>query len=83
MPIAWATPVVWALYPASFLWVFYIAIEPDLRQRWPHRLISWSRLLAGKVHDPLVGRDLLIGGLFGIATVLVNYVSFLARNGWV
>ena len=53
----------------AFLWLFYIALEPDLRQRWPHRIISWSRLLAGRWHDPLVGRDLLIGGLFvaGIA----------------
>jgi serine/threonine-protein kinase len=78
MPIAWATPVVWGLYTAGFLWVFYIATEPDLRQRWPHRIVSWSRLLAGRLRDPLVGRDLLIGGLFGTAMVLVDYICFLA-----
>jgi Protein kinase domain len=77
MPLAWATPIVWALYTAGFLWVFYIALEPDLRQRWPHRIISWSRLLAGRLRDPLVGRDLLIGGLFALAYVLVGYAGLL------
>jgi hypothetical protein len=33
-------------------------------------LISWSRLLAGKFSDPLVGRDLLVGSLFGVALLL-------------
>src|SRR5262249_47175805 len=55
----------------------YLALEPDLRQRWPHRIISWSRLLAGRWRDPLVGRDLLVGGLFSVAIVLVNYLCFL------
>jgi hypothetical protein len=41
-----------------------------VRRRWPARLISWSRLLAGGFRDPLVGRDVLVGCLlatFGIA----------------
>jgi len=76
-PIAWVTPVVWSLYTVSFLWLFYIALEPYLRQRWPHRIVSWSRLLVGRLRDPLVGRDLLIGSLFGLAIILTDYASFL------
>ena len=39
----------------------YMALEPDVRRRWPETLIAWSRVLAGRVNDPLVGRDLLLG----------------------
>lgn len=80
MPVAWVTPVAWSLYTVTFLWVFYIALEPDLRQRWPHRIVSWSRLLAGRIRDPLVGRDLLIGGLFGVAIILVSYTSVIGTK---
>ena len=38
-----------------------------MRRRWPKGLISWSRLLAGKIRDPLVGRDILLGAAFGLA----------------
>lgn len=82
MPVAWAMPVVWSFYTVSFLWLFYIALEPYLRQRWPHRIVSWSRLLTGRLRDPLVGRDLLIGGLFGLAIILVDYASFLVPK-WI
>jgi len=46
---------------------FYLALEPYVRRTWPEMLISWSRLLGGGWRDPLVGRDLLTGTLFGIA----------------
>ena len=45
------------------MWLIYIALEPFLRRRWPHRIISWNRLLRGNLRDPLVGRDILIGAL--------------------
>jgi hypothetical protein len=32
-----------------------------VRRRWPATLVSWSRLLAGRFRDPLVGRDVLAG----------------------
>jgi serine/threonine-protein kinase len=44
-----------------FCWIPYVALEPWLRSQWPERITSWSRLLAGRFGDPLVGRDLLIG----------------------
>jgi len=44
---------------AGAIWVFYLALEPWVRRRWPHTMISWSRYLVKGVRDPLVGRDLL------------------------
>jgi serine/threonine-protein kinase len=67
-----------AVFLAALIWVVYIALEPVVRRRWPHRIISWSRLLAGDLRDPLVGRDMLIGSLLGIGITLTNYLSGLA-----
>jgi serine/threonine-protein kinase len=58
---------------AAFFWTVYIAFEPFVRRRWPGRIISWSRLLAGGFRDPLVGRDILIGSLFGVGVILCNF----------
>ena len=46
---------------SAITWMLYLAIEPYVRRRWPHTLISWTRLLSGRVQDPLIGRDALIG----------------------
>ncbi len=58
------------LFWTFFFWVVYLAFEPFVRRRWPGRIISWSRLLAGGFRDPLVGRDILIGALFGLGVIL-------------
>jgi hypothetical protein len=55
-----------ALFGGAFFYVVYLALEPFVRKRWPHRIISWSRLLSGDFRDPMVGRDILIGAVFGI-----------------
>ncbi len=55
----------WGLLLSCFFWVLYIAMEPYVRRRWPATLVSWSRLLAGDFRDPLVGRDVLAGCLWG------------------
>lgn len=59
---------------AAFFWVVYMAFEPFVRRRWPGRIISWSRVLAGGFRDPLVGRDILIGGVFGWAMIAANFI---------
>ena len=46
-------------------WVGYMAVEPYGRRSWPRLLVSWQRLLGGRLRDPLVGRDLLLGLVFG------------------
>jgi hypothetical protein len=55
-----------ALIKAFIIWLFYSALEPYVRRRSPHRIISWSRLMAGNWRDPLVGRDILIGMLLSL-----------------
>jgi serine/threonine-protein kinase len=71
----------WTLWEGLSLFTLYLALEPFVRRRWPDSLISWSRLLAGRVRDPLVGRDLLWGCVLGIATALLDLGDRLA-SGW-
>src|SRR5207237_1567191 len=53
----------WSLIWAAFCWVCYLACEPSLRRHAPQVLAAWTRLLAGRFGDPVVGRDVLIGVL--------------------
>src|SRR5260370_23232313 len=55
----------WALLVTALACTFYLAVEPHVRRRQPHLLVSWSRLLAGQLRDPVGGRDLLIGAAYG------------------
>jgi hypothetical protein len=52
--------------------VFYLALEPQLRRLWPHALISWTRLLAGRFGDSLVGAHALYGMACGLLMTLVR-----------
>jgi serine/threonine-protein kinase len=49
----------------------YLALEPAVRRRWPWRLTAWTRVLGGRLRDPLVGRDLLVGIVGGIGAGLL------------
>lgn len=64
-----------ALVAVAVMWLWYIALEPYARRRWPHALIAWSRLLAGRFRDPLIGRDILVGGVAVIGTSVVSGVA--------
>ena len=66
-----------ALFLSALLWLFYMALEPHVRRWWPHRIVSWTRLLAGEFRDPLIGRDILIGSVFGVAITVVLYLHAL------
>jgi hypothetical protein len=46
---------------AVLLWLAYVAIEPSARRYWPDSLISWNRLLSGKLRDTLVASHVLGG----------------------
>jgi serine/threonine-protein kinase len=73
-----------ALVTAGQLWLAYLAIEPYVRRRWPWWVVSWNRLLEGRVRDPLVGRDILIGSLVGIVWILLVQSGILVFRalGW-
>lgn len=63
------------------MWFAYIALEPYVRRLWPRILVSWARLVSGRVRDPLVGRDLLIGAVSGTSFVaLGTLVEFAAQR---
>ena len=66
-----------SLFYAALIGLIYFALEPYVRRRWSSLIISWSRLLAGDWRDPLVGRDILVGGMLGVAHTFVIYLMFL------
>lgn len=55
-------------------WLLYLALEPIVRRRYPDALISWTRLLAGRFTDPIVGRDVLVGVALGVSVLLLAAV---------
>jgi serine/threonine-protein kinase len=67
-----------ALFGAAMVWALYLSIEPYVRRHWPQAIISWSRLLAGRLRDPLLGRDLLTGVILGIVWCVIVDLSLLA-----
>jgi serine/threonine-protein kinase len=72
----------WALFVAALLGTFYLALEPYVRRTWPATIMSWSRVMAGNLRDPLVARDTLIGVAFGGATSVVNIAGCLVVNAF-
>jgi serine/threonine-protein kinase len=73
-----------ASFTGGMAWVFYLAIEPYGRRFWPDALLAWTRLWSGRLRDPRVGRELLIGMAFGALSLMVVEVPKLLSNamGW-
>ena len=68
------------LLAAALIFVLYLALEPFVRRRWPRALVTWARLLAGRISDPLVGRDVLVGTAGGaLVGVLAYFADSLPR----
>ena len=65
------------LLSAILIWLLYVALEPAVRRRWPQTIISWTRVLGGRLRDPVVGGHLLVGILFGVFSVLGSEVVAL------
>jgi serine/threonine-protein kinase len=68
-------------YGAIF-WLAYVAIEPLVRRRWPDLIVSSTRLLAGRLSDPLIGRDILIGAALGTLGAALAGAYLLASAGF-
>jgi len=62
-------------YFAAIAWLIYVAFEPFARRQWPLLMVGWSRLMAGRWRDAMVGRDVLCGAIGGIAMVLVVHLA--------
>jgi hypothetical protein len=70
-----------ACFEAGLMWSLYVAIEPYVRRHWPDALISWTRLQAGRVRDPLVASHVLAGVVVSPAVGLVLYgIPFAASR---
>jgi serine/threonine protein kinase len=65
------------------LWLMYMALEPAVRARWPHSLITWNRLIGGQIHDPTLGSHILLGVVVGVAMyyMFVLRLHYLVQNG--
>lgn len=63
------------LFFACITWVLYMALEPFVRRLWPQTIISWTRLMSGRVRDPLVGRDVIFGVMLGLTWVMIYVIS--------
>jgi hypothetical protein len=73
-----------AILYGAYIALAYLALEPYVRRHWPDALISWTRLIAGRISDPLVGRDMLLGGGTGVLVTLVWQLRYIvsAWFGW-
>ena len=66
-----------ATFGAMTAWVCYLGMEPYVRRFWPQTMVTWNRLLRGRVRDSLVGRDVLVGVVFGVGLVLLGQLDQL------
>lgn len=62
------------LLVSALIWVLYVALEPFVRKRWPQTMISWTRVLGGRLRDQMVGGHLLVGIFFGVFSALATEI---------
>jgi len=62
----------------------YLGLEPFVRRNWPRALVGWTRLLTGRLRDPVVGRDLLVGTTIGLLGPVIasSYQLVPHIHGW-
>jgi serine/threonine-protein kinase len=75
-----AVPLGLALALGGMTALIYLALEPYVRRLWPRTLISWTRLLMGRFGDPLVGRDVLVGGMAGVLVAVLQRLEWLVPH---
>jgi hypothetical protein len=61
-------------------WIYYLAIEPYMRRVWPRRLIGLMRVLSGRLRDPAVGCEVLIGLVAGC--LIVALLTLVVAIEW-
>jgi predicted Ser/Thr protein kinase len=58
-------------FSSGLLWLLYVALEPAVRARWPHSIVTWSRAISGQFSDPQLGAHILWGVGIGILVTAV------------
>jgi serine/threonine-protein kinase len=71
-----------ALFVAAAMYLLYLGLEPFVRRLWPEMLVGWTRVLSGRLRDPLIGRDALVGVAAGAVVAIGALGPFLAFR-WV
>jgi len=66
-----------ALFSAAIYGLLYLAIEPQIRRVRPQMLVTWSRVMSGRLRDATLGRDLLLGAAAGVFCTLVTFAHYL------
>jgi serine/threonine-protein kinase len=69
-----------ALLSAVILGLMYLALEPAVRARWPHSIVTWNRVLAGRWLDAQVGSDILLGAAAGATLWALFKYTFILLN---
>jgi serine/threonine-protein kinase len=70
----------WTLFIGALTALLYLALEPYVRRLWPTTIVSWSRIIAGTIRDPLVARDVLIGCAAGGVIMSVGMAGFVVSS---
>ncbi len=70
-----------ATFMAVVVWFCYLVLEPFARRLWPTMLVAWTRLVSGRIRDPLVGKSILVGTVGGSLNALLHPLSHNAP-GW-
>jgi len=73
-----------SLFNAAAAFMVYAGVDPYARRYWPASLVSWTRVVNGRLRDPLVGQDVLVGTLGGLvvsAGILAYFLMAHALGG--
>jgi len=70
-----------SIFYGVLIWTMYLALEPLVRRHWPQVLVSWTNALTGRVADPVVARDVLIGTALGVWFSVLFRALALAFTG--
>jgi len=62
-----------SFFLGAVMYVLYLGFEPFVRRTWPDMLVGWTRVVSGRIRDPLVGRDVLIGVTCGAGLALMFF----------
>ena len=80
MIAAFFLAVVTTAFYGLFFWTIYLALEPFVRRHWPQTLVSWTTLLRGRIGDPVVGRDVLLGMSIGVLIAILIKATALYQD---
>jgi serine/threonine-protein kinase len=63
-----------SLFAGGLFFMLYLALEPALRGRWPHSIVTWNRVLAGRWRDAQVASHILMGATVGLLIWTVDEI---------